>query len=162
MKKLLFIICSGIFASCASDTTSDTVKDTTVVKQETPVLPNTEDTKDDQLNGCYTMVIEKDTAHLKLDVNGSAVTGNLSYKRFQKDSNNGSITGTIHEDLIKLMYSFQSEGMVSVREVYFRIIGNKLAEGYGDIDLRNDTAFFKYPTTLRYEEKHPFIKEACR
>ncbi len=158
MKKLFFVaIIGSMYISCGSATTSETSKDTIEVKQEVPAASTTVD----QLDGCYVMIIEKDSAHLKLEVNGSAVTGMLDYKRFEKDSNKGTIAGTVENDLIKIWYTFQSEGMVSVREVYLKIIGDKLAEGYGDVDMRNDSFYFKYPTTLRYEDKHPFLKVAC-
>jgi len=113
------------------------------------------------LNGCYLMNIGKDTAKLHLEVEGIHVSGTLSYKRFEKDSNSGTIDGIIEGEKIKLWYRFASEGKISVREVYFKIVGGKLAEGYGDIGLRNDTAIFKYPSTLNYEEKHPYLKTAC-
>ena len=114
-----------------------------------------------ELNGCYQMHIVKDTAKLKLNTEGDSVIGTLSYKRYEKDSNDGIVRGTIKGETIKLWYRFGSEGVVSVREVYFKIIGDKLIEGYGDMEMRGDTAYFSYPTALRYEEQHPYIKVSC-
>jgi hypothetical protein len=107
------------------------------------------------------MNIGKDTARLILKINAAIVMGSLSYKRYEKDNNNGIIEGKIEHNIIKVWYKFKSEGTVSVREIYFKINGNDLAEGYGEVDLRNDTVFFRYPTALRYEANHPYVKVNC-
>lgn len=114
------------------------------------------------VEGCYSMVIGKDSAFLHISTSGTEVTGDLMYNRFEKDDNDGSITGTLEDDKIKAWYKFSSEGMISVREVYFKIIDHKLAEGYGDVELKHDSAYYKYPTALKYEATHPFVKVPCR
>ncbi|MEO6490668.1 MAG: hypothetical protein ABIO04_12065 [Ferruginibacter sp.] len=113
------------------------------------------------LNGCYMMNIGKDSAFLRLDANGIFVKGALIYERFEKDNNKGTIEGTITDNVIKAWYKFTSEGIISVREVYFRATGKQLAEGYGEMDMRNDTAYFKYPSTVSYEDHHPYTRINC-
>lgn len=112
--------------------------------------------------GCYQMVIDKDSATMNLTINGNNVSGKLDYKRFQKDNNTGNFTGTIDSNRINAWYSFQAEGTISVRQVVFKIDGDKLLEGYGDIGAKGDTAYFKYPHALTYENNHPYTKIACR
>ena len=51
--------------------------------------------------------------------------------------------------------------MVTVRQIVFKITGDKLAEAYGDVNASGDTAYFAYPHTLNYEEAHPFEKITC-
>ena len=113
------------------------------------------------VEGCYSMVIGKDSAFLQINTSGNEVNGKLMYNRFEKDDNDGTIEGTLEEDKIKAWYSFSSEGTISVREIYLKIIGDKLAEGYGGVGQKNDTAYYKYPTTLKYEATHPFVKVNC-
>ena len=47
----------------------------------------------DALSGCYQMVQQKDTAILNLDVRENLVSGNLEYRRFEKDHNKGTVSG---------------------------------------------------------------------
>ncbi len=156
----LNIMVAGMMVSCATGTESkenEPGKDLTAPK-----------TAEQTLTGCYRMIIEKDTAELKLDINGSIVKGSLLYNRFEKDDNNGELNGVIENNVIKAWYRYRSESLVSVKEVYFKIQGDKLEEGYGDIAMRgdstsitHDTAYFKYPATLQYESNHPYIKINC-
>ena len=115
-----------------------------------------------QLPGCYGMIIEKDTALLHIDTKGIFVTGTLLYKAFEKNNNTGTIQGTINNDVIKTWFSVRTGGRITVKEVYFKIIKDKLAEAYGDVEMRNDSAYFKYPATLKYEEQHPYMKIDCK
>jgi len=115
------------------------------------------------LEGCYLMTIEKDSAYLELKDSSGILSGPLVYHRFEKDSNTGIFSGTVIKgNRLEGWYRFSSEGMVSVRRVIFKINNNNLSEGYGEMDLKHDTAGFKYPSNLEYEDQHPFIKQACK
>lgn len=154
MKRLLLI--SIVFiAACNSQTesTSENTADT---------LKNSTETSVPSLNGCYTSTLKKDTATLKIDENGSAVSGELTYNRFEKDSNKGVFKGEIKDSLIIGDYTFQSEGKSSVRQVVFKISGANLIEGYGDIDVKGDTATFKNISGLNYQMESPFVKTDCQ
>lgn len=114
------------------------------------------------ISGCYQMVIEKDTAIMNISITGDSVSGQLAYNRFEKDRNEGDFTGNIFpNDEIKVWYKFKSEGTISVRQSVFKIKGNALAEGYGDVVMQHDTVVFKFPTALNYEENHLFRKVNC-
>jgi len=154
MKKIVYLIL--IFASC--NTKTKDVSESTGAENKSQ-MPEASSLISP---GCYQMVIDKDTAMMDLSVNGKTVSGSLEYKRYEKDSNKGSFSGSIDSNKIIAWYKFQSEGMVSVRQVIFKITGNQFAEGYGDLDVKGDTAFFKYPHQLNYEENHPFIKAGCK
>ena len=112
--------------------------------------------------GCYQMIIDKDSALFNLDIKGDSVFGNLAYNRFEKDDNNGAFVGHADSNKVTGWYRFQSEGMVTVREVVFKIVDNGLAEAYGDVSAKGDTAIFKYPHTLTYEETHLYKKINCK
>jgi hypothetical protein len=64
-------------------------------------------------------------------------------------------------DKISGWYTFNSEGALSTRQAIFKIKNGELVEGYGDITQRGDTAYFKYPSALSYEENHPFKRIVC-
>ncbi len=113
------------------------------------------------LTGCYRMTIARDTADITLRHEGNRVQGTLVYNRFEKDDNNGTFEGIIENGIINGWYHYQSEGMISVKQVRLKIREETLEEGYGDLELKNDTAYFKYPTSITYEANHPYKKIAC-
>lgn len=114
------------------------------------------------LAGCYEMVISGDSAFMKLEQNNNLLTGTLVYKRKEKDSNTGNIVLTTVQNRADGYYTFQSEGLTSVRQIVFKINGDSFAEGYGNIEMKNDTAVLKYPHALNFEEKHTFNKVNCK
>ena len=114
------------------------------------------------LNGCYEMIISGDTAFMNIEQSSDMLNGTLKYKRKDKDSNNGKIVLTKTGNRAEGYYTFQSEGLKSVRQIVFKINNNSFAEGYGNIEMKNDTAVFKYPHALNFEEKHTFNKVTCK
>ncbi len=158
MKKLtILIIGLNLFAAC-DNKTSDT-KVETVISAEDSISSNKDSPS---FTGCYMMVIEKDTAYMHLDDSAGYFTGHLSYKRFEKDSNRGTVTVKADKDKLKGWYSFFSEGQLSKREIIFKVNGSALAEGYGDVEMKDDTVTFKYPATLNFEDRHTFKKTECK
>ena len=114
------------------------------------------------LNGCYEMIISGDTASMKIEQNKNVLNGILNYKQKDKDSNKGTVALTITGERAEGYYTFQSEGKTSVRQIVFKVKSSFFAEGYGDIEMKNDTAVFKYPHSLNFEEKHAFNKIDCK
>lgn len=114
------------------------------------------------LSGCYEMVIMGDSAFMNLVQNNDNLSGTLVYKRKEKDSNKGNVVLTKLNDRAEGYYTFQSEGRTSVRQIVFKINGDAFAEGYGNIEMKNDTAVLKYPHALNFEEKHTFNKVNCK
>lgn len=112
--------------------------------------------------GCYQMIIARDTALMNITVEGNKVSGTLDYNRFQKDDNKGTFAGTIDSSRVITWYNFQSEGMASIRQIIFKIEGNTMVEGYGDLELKSDTVFYKYPHAINYEEGHHYEKISCK
>ena len=114
------------------------------------------------MTGCRQMIIGKDTAYITLQESGDSVYGPLGYKRFEKDSNKGNVHLIKKAGRAEGWYNFQSEGMNSVRQIIFELRGDSLSEAYGDIVMKGDTAMFKYPHALQFEEKHSFVKINCK
>ncbi len=157
MRKLSVIILVFL-AGCTSshdEKVNASVNDSATVRSGSIPLKNNP-------SGCYAWHSGKDSAGLSLQVSGNKVTGTLNYNLYEKDSNKGSISGNIENDLIVADYTFQSEGMTSVREVVFKIDGDNLIEGFGDIDVEGDTARYKNKTELEYNTERPFVKTDCK
>ena len=160
MQKIKIITLAIFFAGCNTATKTDVKKESNIGNDTS--LSMQETNADPSVAGCYQMIISKDTANLQLSGAGEQFSGVLNYKRFQKDSNKGTVTLLKKNDKLAGWYSFQSEGTTSIRAIEFKMMGDKLAEAYGDIGMRNDTAYYKYPAVLKFEEKHPFNKVNCR
>ena len=87
---------------------------------------------------------------MEIVIAGNLVTGNLTYKLFQKDKNEGTLQGTIKGDTLIADYKFMSEGTESVREVAFLKKGNDFIEGYGAAEEKNGGMIFKNANTINY------------
>ena len=98
---------------------------------------------------------------LRLEQNGKDVSGKMSFDNFEKDGSSGTVTGKINGDVIELLYSFQSEGMNSVRELFFKMQDGKLISGIGPIGMRGDTAYFSNRSAIEYPQQEAFDKVSC-
>ena len=114
-----------------------------------------------ELGNCYTYKKNRDTASLKLQVAGQEVTGDLSYNLFEKDRNKGTIAGELKGDTIIAEYTFDSEGMRSVREIVFLHKNGKLIEGFGDVEQKSVKTVFKNRAALNFDNGLVFDKTDC-
>lgn len=116
---------------------------------------------DSLFSGCYSQIKGRDTANLQIDNKDSNVNGTLSYNIFQKDRNDGGLQAEITGSTLRGWYLFKSEGVISVREVAWKIKGTELWPGIGEVVEKNDTMFFAVPDQLQYDSTRPFKKIAC-
>ena len=151
------VLVSLLFLSACTSQTGTTSKNT-----DGDPINSKEINKPSSIDACYISTFNKDTAYLKLTIHNNEVSGNLVYDRFEKDGNVGTIKGRVQDSLIIADYTFQSEGMTSVREVVFKIKDESLIEGFGDIVMKGDTAVFKNITQLKFQDEQPFVKEECK
>lgn len=117
--------------------------------------------KDSLPSGCYTQVAQRDTALLQLVNKDSHINGTLSYNYYQKDRNDGTVEADISGNIVSGWYIFKSEGVVSVRQVLWKINGEELWPGMGEVVQKNDTTRFAQPDQLQYDSLHPFKKVPC-
>lgn len=110
---------------------------------------------------CYSYIKGKDTAKLILITTGIVSTGELSYKWFEKDKNNGSIAGEMRGDTLIADYTFNAEGKQSVREVVFLKKGDQLIEGFGEVEDKGDKVRFKDLGQVQFNNTIIFEKVAC-
>ena len=116
---------------------------------------------DSGFSGCYSQIINRDTSLLQLEQKVNTVTGALSYNIFQKDRNDGTLQADVTGDIITGWYLFRSEGIVSVRQVSWKVNGDELWPGIGEVIQKNDTMLFDQPDKLQYDNTRPFKKVAC-
>lgn len=158
MKNIIlfaFTLIAGCNSQNTEEQTEAIIKDTSSVSEKDDPMPLI-------TPGCYAWVIKKDSALLKLDISGNNISGDLSYNLYEKDNNKGTINGTLQDSLVVADYTFQSEGITSVRQVVFKMHGESLIEGFGDIEIKGDTARFKNISQLQFQDQRPFIKTNCK
>ena len=110
---------------------------------------------------CYTYTKNKDTASLSLISTGPIVTGELSYRLFEKDSNAGVLKGEMRGDTLVADYTFNSEGTQSIRQIAFLKKDDKLLEGFGDVVEKDGKTVFKSLSTLQFGSSIEFVKINC-
>jgi hypothetical protein len=110
---------------------------------------------------CYAYYTAQDTVRLTLVTTQPALTGQLIYRYFGKDRNQGTIRGTLRGDTLRADYTFQSEGIESVREVVFVRHAGGFAEGQGEMVDRRGKSVFTHPTALVFNMAAAVKPVAC-
>lgn len=149
-----------------TDNTSISTNDTTnqaVSKDEVDTTGNSSvgNVNVQDYSGCYIRVLNRDTLTASLQQSGNNITGKLTFDNYQKDGSTGKVEGTVEDGIMKLIYSFQSEGMNSVMEVYFKADGNSLIRGIGEIKVKGDTAMYANPASINYPSGEKLDKVDC-
>lgn len=99
-------------------------------------------TQTENVGGCYAAGNGKDVYSLEItSLQGENVSGNLSFKNFEKDSSSGTFQGTYKNGILLADYTFASEGTTSVMQVIFKKVGDDFVRGYGDVDTATGTQF---------------------
>ena len=151
MRKIFFAtILIGVFFSCKKEAETTIVTDGEKVIE----MPLSET--------CYIGVFNKDTVsiHLNLKEN-QVVAGNLSYNLFEKDKSQGTLFGTFKGDTLIADYTFNSEGVSSVRQVAFLKKDTILMEGFGEVVDADGKMIFKDIRKLEFDAKRVLSKVNC-
>ena len=109
---------------------------------------------------CFRYDANGSLIELELHYTDSTAIGMLNYALAEKDSNMGSFKGTFENNILIADYKFQSEAEETTRQVAFKLIDDKLVEGYGD--LTEDGTHFKDVTQLQFDSKMPLSKVDCK
>lgn len=155
MKSKIFtaVLLCALLLSCNKKTETET----TVVETET-VDPSV----DLAVKECYQMANANDTVMLAMATNANNVNGELTYNLKEKDANKGTISGIFIGDTLFADYTFQSEGMTSVREAVFVKKGNTLVQGTGAMEEKDNKLCFKNPRALTFDSAMVLQKMDCK
>lgn len=163
MKTPFLLLVAGFafLTACTSENKRIAVGDSTELIAEdttfTAVNPATENS-----TKCYVYVKNRDTVSMKLVTTGEELTGNLNYKWFEKDKSMGTFAGEIKGDTIIAEYTFDAEGMRSVREVIFLKKEGKLLEGSGDMTEKSGKIMFSDRSKLQFGSAVVLSEIACK
>ncbi len=132
-------------------------------QSDKPAVINTpvEAAQPSDLNGCYGYKTDKVTISLQARTIGDTVTGTLIYNYAEKDDNTGTLKGAFRGDTLFADYTFTSEGIETVREVAFVRSGDKLKEGYGDVEDKDGKIVFRDRGFLIFPGKVTLVKGEC-
>lgn len=158
MKKVLTIttLILTVLVSCKKATDTEPV-------QITPSPPKEAEIVEPAGDQCYSWTSKGSVIEMSFNVNShQEVNGKLSYNIVGKDKNEGTLIGNMKGDTLIADYTFNSEGVSSVREVAFLQRENTFIEGYGDIVSANDKVTFKDKTKLKFDPKNTLIKVDCK
>lgn len=157
MYRIVMAIFAFTLFSCGDD--AGNTNNTATPGNENP--QTTEPTKTHTVNGCYLRVVQRDSLIASLTQDGNNVTGRLAFDNYEKDASSGTVSGTIDGDILKLIYRFQSEGMNSISEQYFKITDKGLIQGVGDVAVKGDSAYYSKPTDIKYDDKDGLTSIDC-
>ena len=154
MHSLVLLSLFYLGVSCKNNgTPSSKKKDSTTEqssnkKDKTDKFPGRQSLTSDE--SCYMQVLKRDTIVMRLEKKGTEISGRLSFDNYEKDGSSGTVRGWQDGEVIKLVYSFASEGSNSVMEVFFKVIADDLVRGVGDMHTRGDTVYFVHPESVNF------------
>ena len=159
MKQFFWISVLIICASCTNEEQKGTAAGNTVHNNVTDTIVT--NAAPVAIAGCYEMINGRDTATLQVSVKDTTVTGNLVFDWAEKDGNKGTLQGVLRDSLIIADYTFESEGLISVRQEVFKIEEGAMVHGYGAVKEKSGKIVYQNPDDLQYDTLHIFKKRDC-
>jgi hypothetical protein len=159
---LTFTACNSNTDSASTETSDTLVNNNTSNNADDDSKPVVPDQENETSGGCYMRVLKRDTMVLHINnTSGENISGKLSFDNYEKDGSTGTVKGKREGDILKLIYSFQSEGTSSVMEVYFKEENDGMARGVGEMQTKGDTAYFVQPDKITYPSNGMMKKIDC-
>ena len=108
--------------------------------------------------GCYLASPNSDLFVMDITYqDNTTVTASLALQPFQKDSSAGSFVGNYENGILHGIYSFESEGVASERELYFKRDGDGFLPGTGPVEvIDNKLERFQRPLQLKWDEQYRY------
>lgn len=150
------ITCLGLWICLSCNNSSSRMDNSTIPSTADTVVKATI-----QLIACYERSNGQDTVRLQFENSNGSITGKLFYKLYQKDVNDGTITGTMEGDTLIARYRFGSEGKISERQVAFLKNGNQLIEGFGPVKEENGQFVFTNTDSLKFDTAYSLKPVPC-
>lgn len=94
---------------------------------------------------CYRQVQGTDTTRLRLDLNGTSVTGELAVLPAEKDRATGTLTGTLVGNQIRADWQRSGEGVTQVYDVQLTLMDSTVSWREGERTDQNGKWVLKNP-----------------
>ena len=116
------------------------------------------------LSGCYAAQIGKDLLTLDLEQQDrNIVVANLKYLWSEKDQNEGEMIGIYTNQVLTGMYEFESEGVRSQRELFFKGDKTGFIAGFGPVETKGNVEKFKRPLKIKWDESYKYLpSDQCK
>lgn len=155
MKKIFYLaILSISLFSCAQGEDKNN-QETADLSDALIDAPSSTDTS------CYVYKQDGTDINFRFYSSGDDIKGKLYYAIAEKDKNDGDFEGRFMGDTLLGIYTFNSEGKRSVRQIAFVKKDNTLIEGIGSIQEFGDTVRFKNVHDLQYISSTLLQKVNC-
>jgi hypothetical protein len=116
--------------------------------------------QDESMAGCYVATLSRDVYTLTItSEQRGTVLGTVSFDNFEKDSSSGTFVGTYNDGLLVGDYTFESEGMTSVRQLAFKKVDSGFVAGFGEVEVVDDREMFKDVSDLDYDTSTIFARQ---
>lgn len=135
-----------------------------LVKAAADSILTTEEALAQNVKGCYVANANGDIFVLDITYHDNAtVTANMGFKPYQKDSSKGLFVGTYENGILHGIYTFESEGMESERELYFKEDEGSFLPGNGPVEvIDNKLERFQRPLSLKWDTEYRYAPgEEC-
>ena len=150
MKKLTpyLLLIAAAFAACQNKPGTPATPETTVPEttaERSPGKPLTKTT-------CYENRFGKDVTAIELTVVGDQVDGFYAWEPHEKDGARGMFKGKKTGDEITADFIYMIEGSIQSEEIIFKIAGDKLLKGEGELQEKGEKLVIKDKTKLSWKE----------
>ena len=114
--------------------------------------------------GCYVGKLARDNYLIDVTAqDNNKIIGTIAYLNFQKDSSHGEFQGTYTNGILNGLYIFESEGMTSIRELFYKGDRRGFVEGYGPAEMKGDISYFTRPLQIKWQDAFTFTpSQECR
>lgn len=117
------------------------INQTIIVQEKKPeVIPQNQSL-------CFSRTENRDVTTATITINGEKVTGTFNWIPFEKDSARGTLSGTLQNGEMNLMYDYMIEGARQTEEKIMKIENGKLFIKHGELEDP------KYNGNLIYKDK---------
>ncbi|TRZ44458.1 hypothetical protein [Robertkochia solimangrovi] len=109
------------------------------------------------LSGIYRYDLNNNLIEMVLNQENDKVSGTVTYALDGKDKNLGHFEGSLNDNLLLGTFHFQSEGVMSSRQMAFEIHGDTLYEGFAPVQETDSGMVFKDPRSLTFNKSMPIL-----
>lgn len=101
---------------------------------------------------CYSRLDNQDLTVVQLTQDRDKVSGYYAWEPYEKDGAHGSFEGINKDGMITADHTYMIEGSIQTDEVYFKLDGDKLLEGVGEMMDENGKMVAKSIDALQFTE----------
>jgi hypothetical protein len=114
--------------------------------------------------GCYAQMLGNDVYTLNItSAENGVVSGTVAFNNYEKDSSSGTFAGTYENGILLGDYTFDSEGMHSVRQLVFKKVPTGFIEGFGGVTVTDNREALTDPASATFDPKNTFTpSDVCK